>query len=207
MAEGALRVLAFAYRELPENMKEFHEEEVEQKLVFLGLAGMIDPPRPAAVSAVKTCHRAGIKVVMITGDHPLTAKAVARELGILSSGDILTGHDIDQLSDRQLQEASAKTSVYARLSPKHKLRIVRALKGAGHVVAMTGDGVNDAPAIKEADIGIAMGTTGTDVTKEASAMVLSDDNFSSIVAAVEEGRGIYDNIRKFIVICSPVRRK
>jgi Ca2+-transporting ATPase len=198
MAEGALRVLAFAYRELPENMIEFHEEEVEQKLVFLGLAGMIDPPRPAAVSAVKTCHRAGIKVVMITGDHPLTAKAVARELGILSSGDILTGHDIDQLSDRQLQEASDKTSVYARLSPKHKLRIVRALKEAGHVVAMTGDGVNDAPAIKEADIGIAMGTTGTDVTKEASSMVLSDDNFSSIVAAVEEGRGIYDNIRKFI---------
>jgi len=198
MAEKALRVLAFAYRELPANMKEFHEEEVEQKLVFLGLAGMIDPPRPAAIEAVKTCHRAGIKVVMMTGDHPLTAKAVARELGILDGGNVLTGHDIDRLSDKQLREASAKTSVYARLSPKHKLRIVRALKDAGHVVAMTGDGVNDAPAIKEADIGIAMGTTGTDVTKEASAMVLSDDNFSSIVAAVEEGRGIYDNIRKFI---------
>jgi Ca2+-transporting ATPase len=199
LAEKALRVLAFAYRELPAGTEDFSEEFVEQKLVFLGLAGMIDPPRPAAVTAVQTCHRAGINVVMITGDHPLTARAVARELGILSDkGNILTGYDIDRLTDKQLQEAAGKVSVYARLSPKHKLRIVRALKQSGHVVAMTGDGVNDAPAVKEADIGIAMGTTGTDVTKEASAMVLSDDNFSSIVAAIEEGRGIYDNIRKFI---------
>lgn len=199
LAEKALRVLAFAYRELPAGTEEFTEESVEQKLVFLGLAGMIDPPRPAAVTAVQTCHRAGIKVVMITGDHPLTASAVARELGILTRKDvILTGREIDQLSDKQLQETAEEVSVYARLSPKHKLRIVRALKQSGHVVAMTGDGVNDAPAVKEADIGIAMGTTGTDVTKEASAMVLSDDNFSSIVAAIEEGRGIYDNIRKFI---------
>ncbi len=199
LAEKALRVLAFAYRELPAGAEELSEEAVEQRLVFLGLAGMIDPPRPAAVTAVHTCHRAGIKVVMITGDHPLTARAVALELGILSKkGDILTGTEIDRLSDKQLQEAAGEVSVYARLSPKHKLRIVRALKQSGHVVAMTGDGVNDAPAVKEADIGIAMGTTGTDVTKEASAMVLSDDNFSSIVAAIEEGRGIYDNIRKFI---------
>ena len=199
LAEKALRVLAFAYRELPAGAEKFSEESVEQRLIFLGLAGMLDPPRPSAVTAVHTCHRAGIKVVMITGDHPLTARAVARELGILSKkGDILTGREIDRLSDKQLQEAAGEVSVYARLSPKHKLRIVRALKQSGHVVAMTGDGVNDAPAVKEADIGIAMGTTGTDVTKEASAMVLSDDNFSSIVAAIEEGRGIYDNIRKFI---------
>jgi len=151
------------------------------------------------VRAVLTCRRAGIKVVMITGDHQLTARAIARELGILSKGgEILTGRDLDAMSDDEFAKEVEKVSVYARVSPRHKLKIVRALKQAGHVVAMTGDGVNDAPAIKEADIGIAMGITGTDVTKEASAMVLADDNFSSIVAAVEEGRGIYDNIRKFI---------
>ena len=160
---------------------------------------MIDPPRPTALKAVQTCHRAGIKVAMITGDHPLTARAVARELGILTKdGEILTGRELEQLSGSRLQELAKRVSVYARVSPRHKLQIVRALKQSGHVVAMTGDGVNDAPAVKEADIGIAMGSTGTDVTKEASAMVLTDDNFSNIVAAVEEGRGIYDNIRKFI---------
>jgi Ca2+-transporting ATPase len=199
MAEKALRVLAFACRDLPSGSEQFSEEAIEQKLVFLGLAGMIDPPRPAALKAVQTCHKAGIKAVMITGDHPLTARAVARELGILAKdGEILTGRDLDRLSESRLQELAKRVSVYARVSPKHKLQIVRALKRSGHVVAMTGDGVNDAPAVKEADIGIAMGATGTDVTKEASAMVLTDDNFSNIVAAVEEGRGIYDNIRKFI---------
>ncbi len=199
LADKALRVIAFAYRELPADTTDFSEEHVEQKLIFLGMAGMIDPPRPAAVRAVLTCRRAGIKVVMITGDHQLTARAIARELGILSKGgDILTGRDLDAMSDDEFARQVEKVSVYARVSPRHKLKIVRALKKAGHVVAMTGDGVNDAPAIKEADIGIAMGITGTDVTKEASAMVLADDNFSSIVAAVEEGRGIYDNIRKFI---------
>lgn len=199
LAEQALRVLAFAYRELPTGTADFSEELLEQRLVFLGLAGMIDPPRPAAIRAVQTCRRAGIKVAMITGDHQLTACAVARELGVLAKGDkVLTGRELDRLSDEQLLEQADQVSVYARVSPKHKLKIVRALKQSGHVVAMTGDGVNDAPAIKEADIGIAMGITGTDVTKEASAMVLTDDNFSSIVAAVEEGRGIYDNIRKFI---------
>jgi Ca2+-transporting ATPase len=199
MAEEALRVLAFAYRELPPSSEQITENIVEQKLVFLGLAGMIDPPRPTALKAVQTCHRAGIKVAMITGDHPLTARAVARELGILTKdGEILTGRELEQLSGSRLQELAKRVSVYARVSPRHKLQIVRALKQSGHVVAMTGDGVNDAPAVKEADIGIAMGSTGTDVTKEASAMVLTDDNFSNIVAAVEEGRGIYDNIRKFI---------
>jgi Ca2+-transporting ATPase len=199
MAEEALRVLAFAYRELPPSSEQITENIVEQKLVFLGLAGMIDPPRPTALKAVQTCHRVGIKVAMITGDHPLTARAVARELGILTKdGEILTGRELEQLSGSRLQELAKRVSVYARVSPRHKLQIVRALKQSGHVVAMTGDGVNDAPAVKEADIGIAMGSTGTDVTKEASAMVLTDDNFSNIVAAVEEGRGIYDNIRKFI---------
>jgi Ca2+-transporting ATPase len=199
LAGSALRVLAFACRELPAGTVDFTSDAVEQRLVFLGMAGMIDPPRPAAVKAVKTCHRAGIKVVMITGDHQSTACAVGRDMGIVKRGDlILTGSDLDRMSGAQLQEAVKKATVFARVSPKHKLQIVQFLKKAGHVVAMTGDGVNDAPAVKEADIGIAMGTTGTDVTKESSDMILADDNFSSIVSAVEEGRGIYDNIRKFI---------
>ena len=199
LAGQALRVLAMAYRELPGRTERLDEKNVEQELVFLGLAGMIDPPRPSAVKAVKTARRAGIKTVMITGDHQLTAQAVGRELGILDRGNkVLTGVDLDRMSDDELRRDADYVTVYARVSPHHKLRIVRALKRNGHVVAMTGDGVNDAPAVKEADIGIAMGITGTDVTKEASAMVLADDNFTTIVAAVEEGRGIYDNIRKFI---------
>lgn len=199
LAENALRVLAFAYRDLPGDTDAFSEDALEQRLVFLGLAGMIDPPRPAAVAAVQTCRRAGIKVVMITGDHQLTAYAVGRETGIIQKGGrVVTGRELDRMTDEELRRQANRIAVYARVSPKHKLRIVRALKEIGHVVGMTGDGVNDAPAVKEADIGIAMGSTGTDVTKEASAMVLADDNFSSIVSAVEEGRGIYDNIRKFI---------
>lgn len=199
LAGKALRVLAFAYRELPAGTFDFSEESIERQLIFLGMAGMIDPPRPAAVKAVKTCRRAGIKVVMITGDHQSTAYAVGKDIGIISKGDLLlTGRDLDLMSDRQLQEMAEEVTVYARVSPKHKLQIVRALKKLGHVVAMTGDGVNDAPAVKEADIGIAMGIAGTDVTKEASAIILADDNFNSIVSAIEEGRGIYDNIRKFI---------
>lgn len=200
LGEEALRVLALAYRELPQKDAATVSEQVESSLVFVGLAGMIDPPRPAAVSAVYTCKRAGIKTVMITGDHQVTARAVAKEMGILDQKNnmVLTGAELDTISDEQLEKIINRVAVCARVSPKHKLRIVRALKNKGHVVAMTGDGVNDAPAVKEADIGISMGIAGTDVTKEASAMVLADDNFSSIVAAVEEGRGIYDNIRKFI---------
>lgn len=199
MASDALRVLALAWRRLPPGKQGLTEEEVERDLVFAGLAGMSDPPRPAAVAAVRRCRRAGIKVVMITGDHYLTARAVARELGLLErEGRILKGTDLDQMDDEELSRMAEKVAVYARVSPRHKLRIVRALKKAGHVVAMTGDGINDAPAIKEADIGIAMGITGTDVAKEASSMILADDNFATIVAAIEEGRGIYDNIRKFI---------
>lgn len=200
LAGQALRVLGLAYREIPAEEVKASEEVVESSLVFVGLAGMIDPPRPAAIKAVYTCKRAGIKTVMITGDHQVTARAIAREMGILRGKDdvVLTGAELDSMSEGQLEKVVNRVAVYARVSPKHKLRIVRALKNKGHVVAMTGDGVNDAPAVKEADIGVSMGVTGTDVTKEASAMVLADDNFSTIVAAVEEGRGIYDNIRKFI---------
>ncbi|MCG0276946.1 MAG: calcium-translocating P-type ATPase, SERCA-type [Thermanaeromonas sp.] len=197
MARRAFRVLALAFRELPSGVSS--AEEVERDLTFLGLAGMIDPPRPEAQEAVRICQRAGIKVVMITGDHRLTAQAVAQELGLPAGDDqILTGSQLDSLSDQELIRAVKDVSVYARVSPVHKLRIVRALKANSHVVAMTGDGVNDAPAIKEADIGIAMGRTGTDVAKESAAMILADDNFATIVAAVEEGRAIYTNIRKFI---------
>lgn len=201
MANDALRVLALAYRELECDPTDeaLTEELVEQKLIFLGLAGMIDPPRPAAIQAIQACRRAGIRTVMITGDHQLTAQAVGKELGLLAKGTtVLTGTEVDRLNDDELQRAAQTTAVYARVTPKHKLRIVRAVKRNGHVVAMTGDGVNDAPAVKEADIGVAMGKSGTDVTKEASAMVLADDNFTTIVAAIEEGRAIYDNIRKFI---------
>ncbi|GAE88723.1 cation-transporting ATPase [Acetivibrio straminisolvens JCM 21531] len=160
---------------------------------------MIDPPRKEALDAVRKCKLAGIKPIMITGDHKITAAAIARELNIASEGDrVLTGAQLEQIDDRKLEEVVDKVSVYARVSPRHKLRIVKALKKLGHIVAMTGDGVNDAPAIKEADIGVAMGLTGTDVTKEASSMILRDDNFATIVAAVEEGRVIYNNIRKFI---------
>ena len=199
MAGDALRVLALAVRELPKDIKGYNEEEIDNALVFLGLAGMIDPPRPEALQSVYTCKRAGIKTVMITGDHQLTAQAIGAELGILKPDSVVvTGAQLDTMDDKTLQREAERVSVYARVSPKHKLRIVKALKNNGHVVAMTGDGVNDAPAVKEADIGIAMGKTGTDVTKEASSMVLADDNFKTIVSAVEEGRGIYDNTRKFI---------
>lgn len=201
MAAQALRVLGFAFRDIPRQLNwEKDENKLEENLTFVALAGMIDPPRPSAKQAVKVCKAAGIKTVMITGDHRNTAEAVAKELGIITSDSqkVLTGPELDRLTDNQLLKEVNQIAVYARVSPKHKLRIVKALKGAGHIVAMTGDGVNDAPAVKEADIGVSMGITGTDVTKEASAMILGNDDFATIVAAVEEGRGIYDNIRKFI---------
>jgi Ca2+-transporting ATPase len=160
---------------------------------------MIDPPRPEARAAIQTCERAGIKPVMITGDHPLTAQAVASELGLLKTGRAVTGAELEAISEPEFERDVENIEVYARVSPAHKLRIVTALQQKGHLVAMTGDGVNDAPALKKADIGIAMGITGTDVTKEAAAMTLTDDNFASIVAAVEEGRGVFGNIKKYLM--------
>lgn len=198
MAQQALRVLGSAYRDLDvSSSARLTPEEVERELVFVGLAGMYDPPRAEAKEAVAKCHSAGIRVVMITGDHPHTALAIARELGIAGpANEALAGLELDKLSDHELRERAPKVAVYARVTAEHKLRIVRAWKANGAVVAMTGDGVNDAPAIKGADIGIAMGRSGAEVTKQASDMIITDDNFASIVAAVEEGRGIYDNIRK-----------
>jgi Ca2+-transporting ATPase len=201
MAEAALRVLAMAYKALPGYGDEETAEDVESHLVFVGLAGMIDPPREEVVDAIALCRKAGIKSFMITGDHKLTAVAVGKEIGLLKSEEdnrVLTGTELDQLSDEALNDVVDDVVIYARTSPVHKVRIAQALKNRGHVVAMTGDGVNDAPAIKTADIGVAMGIKGTDVTKEASDMVLEDDNFATIVGAVEAGRQIYDNIRKFV---------
>ncbi|GEC91945.1 calcium-translocating P-type ATPase, SERCA-type [Brevibacillus brevis] len=199
MAGKALRVLGFAYKTLQGYRPGQPIGSLENNLVFVGLAGMIDPPREEVRPAINLCHQAGIKTVMITGDHKVTAEAIARQIGLMRGyGEVLEGRELDNMSDEQLAEYAERVTVYARVSPEHKLRIVRALQSQGHVVAMTGDGVNDAPAIKTSDIGIAMGITGTDVTKEAADLVLRDDNFATIVAAVEEGRNIYDNIRKFI---------
>ena len=193
MASGALRVLAIATK------ADATIENAEHEMAFLGLIGMIDPPRPEARAAIQTCEQAGIKPVMITGDHPLTAQAVASELGLLKIGRVVTGAELEAMSDDEFECQVENIEVYARVSPAHKLRVVTALQAKGHIVAMTGDGVNDAPALKKADIGIAMGITGTDVTKEAAAMMLTDDNFASIVAAVEEGRGIFGNIKKYLM--------
>ncbi|WP_447983700.1 cation-translocating P-type ATPase [Nitrospira sp. Nam74] len=206
LAREALRVLAIARRPLAQMPLVYGAAVLEQNLVLLGLAAMKDPLRPEAVQAVHVCRGAGIRTVMITGDHKDTAIAIARELGILDGpAAALSGAEIDRLSDDDLAERVDKIAVYARVSAEHKLRIVRAWKRKGAIVAMTGDGVNDAPAIKEADIGIAMGLSGSDVTKEASDMVITDDNFASIAAAVEEGRGVYENIRKavhFLLSCN-----
>jgi Ca2+-transporting ATPase len=201
LASLALRPLAVAYRDLPPaaGAEGPRAEQVEKELVWVGLLGLEDPPRPEVLPAIRLCHRAGIRVIMITGDHRATAEAVARRLEILKPGGIvITGQELAAMDERRLRRLIGRVQVFARVSPVHKLRIVRILKQQGEVVAMTGDGVNDAPAIKEADIGIAMGLAGTDVTREAAALVLGDDNFSTIVAAVEEGRHIYSNIRKFI---------
>ncbi|MGA7954915.1 MAG: cation-translocating P-type ATPase [Gloeobacterales cyanobacterium] len=197
-AQEGIRVLGVAFRSLESLSANGAVASIEQNLIFIGMVGMIDPARPEVKDAVQTCKHAGIRPVMITGDHPLTAYHIAQELGISNGGRILTGRDLERLSPKELEGLVEDVSVYARVSPEHKLKIVEALQNRGHVVAMTGDGVNDAPALKKADIGIAMGITGTDVAKEASDMVLQDDNFATIVAAVEEGRTIYDNIRKFI---------
>lgn len=200
MAKDALRVLVFAYKTMAKGSQVLDESNSESNLIFLGVMGITDPPREEVKEAVQKCGEAGIKVIMITGDHKGTAEAVAQELGLLSSKrKVLTGTELDTLGTEEFDQIVEDVAVYARVSPEHKLRIVGALKKKGHIVAMTGDGVNDAPALKNADIGVAMGVTGTDVTKEAADIVLVDDNFASIVAAVEEGRGIYDNIRKYLL--------
>ena len=199
MASDALRVLGVAYKEIPDGTPRLSEESLERDLVFLGLIGMIDPPREEAKEAVETAQGIGIRPIMITGDHKLTAVAIAKEMGIFKEGDIaLTGAELEKMGDEEFEAIVEKVSVYARVSPLHKTRIVDAWKRRGQIVAMTGDGVNDAPAIKRADIGIAMGITGTDVTKEASDMVLADDNFATIIKAIERGRWIYDNIKKYL---------
>jgi len=199
LADKAMRVLAIAYRDLETVPEKPDAAEIERELVFLGLIAMIDPPRPEVKVAMQQCRTAGIRSVMITGDHKNTAVAIARDLGFYEKDSLAyTGEELDRLTEEEFRHNVDKTVVYARVSPEHKLRIVKAWREKGEIVAMTGDGVNDAPALKEADIGVAMGITGTDVTKEVSEMVITDDNFASIVAAVEEGRGIFDNIRKFI---------
>ena len=193
MASNALRVLGIASK------PDAEIKTAQNNMIFLGLAGMIDPPRPEARQAIRICETAGIRPVMITGDHPVTAEAVARELGLLKNGRVVTGAELNDISDEDFKREVESIEVYARVSPAHKLRVVTALQANEHIVAMTGDGVNDAPALKKADIGIAMGITGTDVTKEAAEMTLTDDNFASIVAAVEEGRGVFGNIKKYLM--------
>lgn len=199
MANNALRVLAVAYKTIDEIPGEITSDNLENGLTFMGLVGMIDPPRPEAKQAVEVCKKAGIRAVMITGDHIVTASAIAKQLGILNPGDkAITGAELDKMTDSELDAAVESISVYARVSPENKIRIVRAWQRKGQVVSMTGDGVNDAPALKAADIGCAMGITGTDVAKGAAAMTLTDDNFATIVDAVKEGRGIYANIKKVV---------
>ncbi|MGB9521464.1 MAG: cation-translocating P-type ATPase, partial [Anaerolineales bacterium] len=199
MTQDALRVLAVAYKLLPDLPENWSVEEIERGMTFVGLIGMIDPPRPEVIPALEKARTAGIRTIMITGDYPNTARAIAESIRLLSPGhQVLTGAELDTLSSTELQQQIRYTDVFARVSPQHKLKIVEALRADDEVVAMTGDGVNDAPAIKRADIGIAMGITGTDVAKESADMVLTDDNYASIVSAVEQGRIIYANIRKFV---------
>ena len=199
MADNALRVIAVAYSLMPRLPTTIESNSIEQNLVFVGLIGMIDPPREGVKEAVATCRRAGIKTVMITGDHIATAKAIAKELGILKQNDLaITGKELDEISQKNLEKNISNYSVFARVSPEHKVRIVEAFQKTGAVVAMTGDGVNDAPALKQADIGISMGQNGTDVAKNASDMILTDDNFVTIVEAVRQGRNIFENIKKAV---------
>ena len=197
MAQNGIRVLGIAIQWL-DALPSQPQEKLERDLIFVGMVGMIDPPRPEVKTAVQTCRVAGIRPIMITGDHPLTARFIAHDLGISLNNRVKTGQDLDKMSPAELDMVLEEVSIFARVSPEHKLQIVEALQGKGHVVAMTGDGVNDSPALKKANIGVAMGVTGTDVSKEAAQMVLLDDNFATIVSAVEEGRVIYDNIRRFV---------
>jgi magnesium-transporting ATPase (P-type) len=206
MAEQGLRVLAFAKKAAGSHQHSIDHEDIETGLVFLGLQGMIDPPRPEAIAAVHACQTAGIRVKMITGDHIATARAIAQRMGIQTAGRVLAfeGKQLAQMDDRQMAQAVEDGSVFARVAPAQKLQLVEALQARGEIVAMTGDGVNDAPALKQADIGIAMGKGGTEVARESADMLLTDDNFASIEAAVEEGRTVYQNLRKAIAFLLPV---
>jgi magnesium-transporting ATPase (P-type) len=199
-ARSALRVLAVARRELPMKSGPYTAENVECDLTFLGLMAMMDPPRPEVEAAIKICRHAGIRIVMITGDYGLTAESLARRVGMLSTPNprIITGAELDAMSETELQKALGQEVLFARMAPEHKMRLVSAFQARGDVVAVTGDGVNDAPALRKADVGVAMGLVGTDVAKEAADIILTNDNFGAIVAAIEEGRSIYDNVRKFI---------
>ena len=199
-AARALRTLAIAFKPLTDKHLDLSQEEYENGFTFLGVHGIIDPPRAEVIPAVKECHTAGIRTIMITGDHAQTAAAIAKEIGFVQEGyeRVVVGSELNDMSDEELQEVVKETAVFARVIPEHKLRIVNALKANGEVTAMTGDGVNDAPALRAADIGVAMGITGTDVAKDSADLVLLDDDFTSIVKAVREGRRIYDNIKKFI---------
>ena len=208
MATSGLRVLAFAQRKVTVAQRQLDPHYAGRDLIFLGLQGMMDPPRPEAIAAVRRCQKAGIAVKMITGDHLLTARAIAQQIGLrgrsgLTAPDVITGRDLEVASDEELSKIAEASVVFARVTPEQKLRLIKALQSRGQIVAMTGDGVNDAPALKQADIGIAMGISGTDVAKSAADMILTDDNFASIEAAVEEGRGIFDNLKKFIVWTLP----
>ena len=203
LAHRGQRLLAIASRPVDESMSCLNFSDVEDSLALIGIVGIIDPPREEAIRAVATCRSAGIRVKMITGDHAITASAIARDMGIGDGANTVTGNDLDKMDDAQLAEVLATTAVFARTSPEHKLRLVKSLQEKGHVVAMTGDGVNDAPALKRADVGIAMGQKGTEVSKEAAEMVLTDDNFASITHAVEEGRTVYDNLKKAIIFILP----
>ncbi len=202
MAGSAMRVLALAYRHLAA-LPELIPASEENDLVWVGLVGMMDPPRPEAREAVDRCRQAGIRVIMVTGDHPETAAAIGRDVGLSKKLDhdqvVITGSELNKMSNVEFSEALTRTNIFARVAPEHKLRLVEVLKSQGEIVAMTGDGVNDAPALKRADIGVAMGITGAEVTKETAAMILADDNFATLVAAVEEGRAIFDNIKKYLV--------
>lgn len=199
LGSQALRTIAVAFKPLKVTDSIEHERDVEKDFMLVGIQGMIDPPRPEVKQAVKECREAGIRTVMITGDHKVTAMAIAEQLSILPQGGrVVEGVELASMDVEELENVVEDTYVFARVSPEHKLKIVKALQNKGHIVAMTGDGVNDAPAIKTADIGIAMGITGTDVAKEASSLVLLDDNFATIKSAIKEGRNIYENIRKFI---------
>jgi len=203
LARKGQRVIGAAYKIVDDNKEKITHEDMQDGVIFLGLAGIIDPPRPEAIEAVAACTKAGIIVKMITGDHVDTAKTIGKEMGIGDGEKALQGRDLEKMTDEELEVAAQEYNIFARTSPEHKLKLVKALQARGSICAMTGDGVNDAPALKKADVGIAMGIKGTDVTKDSSEMVLADDNFSTIVAAVEEGRRVYDNLKKTILFILP----